>query len=132
MLRQADLLEIYRQFFPFGDPAPFCEHVFRLYDLKGDGVLDFGEYIKALSVTSRGRLEDKIKWAFRFYDIDGDGKISKDDMLVVVEAIYKMMGQMVELPEDESTPAKRVDKIFAIMNKVRLARCARPPTTMVE
>ena len=80
--------------------------------------MDFGEYIRALSITSRGRLEEKIQWAFRFYDIDGDGRISKDDMLVVVEAIYRMMGSMIELPEDENTPAKRVGKIFSMMNKV--------------
>lgn len=118
LLRQADLLEIYRQFFPFGDPSSFCEHVFRLYDAKGDGVIDFGEYIRALSITSRGKLEEKIQWAFKFYDIDGDGMISKDDMLVIVEAIYRMMGSMIELPEDENTPMKRVEKIFSIMNKV--------------
>lgn len=118
VLKQADLLEIYKQFFPFGDPSAFCEHVFRLYDSKGDGVLDFGEYIRALSITSRGRLEEKIQWAFRFYDIDGDGRISREDMLVVVEAIYRMMGSMVEVGEDEATPAKRVDKIFSLMNKV--------------
>lgn len=118
MLKQSDLLEIYRQFFPFGDPSGFCEHVFRLYDSKGDGVIDFAEYIRALSITSRGRLEEKIQWAFRFYDIDGDGKISREDMLVVVEAIYRMMGSMITLAADEDTPLKRVDKIFNLMNKV--------------
>lgn len=44
--------------------------------------------------------------------------ISKEDMLVIVEAIYRMMGSMIELPEDENTPMKRVEKIFSIMNKV--------------
>lgn len=118
VLRQADFQEIYKQFFPFGDPSAFCEHVFRLYDSKGDGVIDFGEYIQALSVSSRGKLEEKVQWAFRFYDIDGDGKISREDMLVIVEAIYRMMGNMIELPEDENTPMKPVEKIFSIMNKV--------------
>lgn len=33
-----------------------------------------------------------------------------------------MTGQMVKLPEDEDTPAKRVDKLFAMMDKDKNAQ----------
>ena len=41
-------------------------------------------------------------------------------MLRIVDAIYQMVGTMVTLPADEDTPEKRVNKIFTLMDKVRI------------
>jgi Ca2+-binding EF-hand superfamily protein len=137
MLTKAEFQKIYKQFFPFGDPSSFADYVFNVFDADKSGSIDFKEFICALSVTSRGKMEDKLDWAFQLYDIDGDGKISYDEMLAIVEAIYKMVrsclgmvvmpevtlidcaqvGSMVKLPEDEDTPEKRVKKIFRMMDK---------------
>ncbi|KAI5303069.1 Neuronal calcium sensor 1 [Ascosphaera pollenicola] len=116
-LTTGEFQKIYRQFFPYGDPSSFANYVFRVFDNDGSGVIDFKEFICALSVTSRGKMEDKLDWAFRLYDIDGDGKITYNEMLAIVEAIYKMVGSMVNLPEDEDTPEKRVRKLFRLMDK---------------
>lgn len=90
-LTKDEFQKIYRQFFPFGDPSSFADYVFNVFDADKSGSIDFKEFICALSVTSRGKMEDKLDWAFQLYDIDGDGKISYDEMLKIVEAIYKMV-----------------------------------------
>ncbi|KZP00053.1 EF-hand [Calocera viscosa TUFC12733] len=114
--------KIYKQFFPFGDPTQFADYVFNVFDENKNGSIDFKEFICALSVTSRGVLDEKLKWAFQLYDIDGDGYITYDEMLQIVRSIYKMTGQMVPLPPDEDTPEKRVDKIFKGMDRDKDAK----------
>jgi len=142
-LDKNEFTRIYKQFFPFGDPGQFSDYVFNVFDENKNGTIDFKEFIGALSVTSRGRLDEKLKcesswspWiahtriqpdmlyigAFQLYDINGDGFITYDEMLQIVRSIYKMTGQMVKLPADEDTPEKRVDKIFKNMDRDKDAR----------
>ncbi|TFY72733.1 hypothetical protein EVG20_g270 [Dentipellis fragilis] len=137
-LDKTEFSRIYKQFFPFGDPGEFADYVFDVFDENKNGTIDFKEFICALSVTSRGRLDEKLKWAFQLYDIDKDGTITYQEMLQIVQSIYKMTGQMVKLPPDEDTPEKvackpvlakhmltclqRVDKIFRNMDRDKDAK----------
>lgn len=95
-LSKEQFQQIFRDFFPFGDAAPYADFVFRIFDSDKSGLVDFKEFVSALSISSRGELEEKLDWAFRLYDINDDGKISYDEMLAIVEAIYKMVSEYLK------------------------------------
>lgn len=115
-LTEQGFLRIYKLFFPQGDPSKFTSLIFRVFDENKDGAIEFEEFIRALSVTSRGNVEEKLDWAFRLYDVDSDGYITREEMYNIVDAVYQMLGNQAKDNAEES-PRERVDKIFEQLDK---------------
>nr|AWC68242.1 recoverin [Arizona elegans] len=111
--------KIYSTFFPNSDPKVYARHVFRSFDTNDDGTLDFREYIIALHLTSSGKTDLKLEWAFSLFDVDRSGEISKNEVLEIIAAIFKMIPpeEQKVLPDDENTPQKRADKLWAYFGK---------------
>ncbi|XP_044153164.1 recoverin [Bufo gargarizans] len=110
---------IYSKFFPDADPKAYAQHVFRSFDANNDGTLDFKEYMIALHMTSSGKTNQKLEWAFCLYDVDGNGTISKPEVLEIITAIFKMINveDQKHLPDDENSPEKRTNKIWDFFGK---------------
>ncbi|XP_064395710.1 neuronal calcium sensor 1-like isoform X2 [Halichondria panicea] len=115
-ISKEEFCKIYKRFFPFGDSTAFASLLYERFSLNDNGLLEFREFVVGLSTASRGSLEEKLQWTFQLYDHNHDGVITRDEMEAVVEAIYKMVGSMVEFPEGAETPQLRVNRIFEAMD----------------
>ena len=55
-----------------------------------------------------------MDWAFRLHDLDNDGTITRDGMLQIVKAIFSMIENHDDFKDDDNTPEKSVERIFAL------------------
>ena len=45
--------------------------------------LNIQEFLCTLSISSRGTIDDKLRWAFNVYDMDNDGHVTKKEVLEI-------------------------------------------------
>ncbi|CAJ1972234.1 unnamed protein product [Sphenostylis stenocarpa] len=62
--------------------------IFDLFDLKRNGVIGFGEFVRSLAIFHPDSpLEDKIQFAFRVYDLRQTGYIEREELKEMVMAL---------------------------------------------
>ena len=54
------------------------------------------EYVAAIHLVLRGKLEDKLKWSFKVYDSDGNGCLDRRE---VKHVLTVSMGQHIHHSE---------------------------------
>ncbi|XP_010281507.1 PREDICTED: guanylyl cyclase-activating protein 1-like [Phaethon lepturus] len=70
----------------------YVEQVFHIFDMNQDGFIDFLEFIAAINLVIRGKIDQKLKWYFKLYDADGNGCIDKKELLSIFMAIQAING----------------------------------------
>ncbi|CAL8405040.1 unnamed protein product [Boreogadus saida] len=96
------------------EEAAYMENVFRSFDVNQDNKIDFMEYVAAIHLVLRGKLEDKLKWSFKVYDSDGNGCLDRREVKQVLTIIYMLKKH--NNPAPQAKVEDICDRIFELVD----------------
>ncbi|CAF2719028.1 unnamed protein product [Rotaria sp. Silwood2] len=96
-----------------------CDHVFRAFDVDGNGYVEFGEFLLGFAICSRGDLRSRLDYAFECYDLDSNGYITEDEIEPVLRGMYALLG----ITHVEDYPPETVAK--DLMTKLDITKDGR-------
>ncbi|XP_046890388.1 guanylyl cyclase inhibitory protein [Hypomesus transpacificus] len=99
------------------ESAEYAEQIFRTLDNNGDGVVDFKEYVTAISMLTQGSAVEKLRWSFKLYDKDKDGAITRGEMLDIMQAVYKMSLAAAITKPNPLTAEECTNRMFIRLDK---------------
>lgn len=87
----------------------FIDRVFAILDADGSGILEWQEFVEALSSLEKGDVAKRVGFLFRVYDLNGDGMIHRS------EATQFFLASLLVSANDKVEEVARhfINKIFA-------------------
>ncbi|KAF7661109.1 hypothetical protein LDENG_00269190 [Lucifuga dentata] len=71
----------------------------------------------AISLLIEGSAVEKLHWSFKLYDKDKDGAITREEMLEIMKAVYKMGVAAALTILDPLTAEECTNRIFVRLDK---------------
>jgi len=90
------------------------QHLFRLLDINGDGMVVYEEFEICMHVLASQDVQQKLEAIFRFYDINKDGVVSLEELKTVLNILQEMSTP----PEGEKSQIQTmsVEELFKKMD----------------
>ncbi|XP_037607516.1 guanylyl cyclase-activating protein 2-like [Sebastes umbrosus] len=94
--------------------SQYMDSIFRAFDMNHDNTMDFIEYVAALNLVLRGKLEDKLRWSFKVFDSDENGRLDRNELRKIVKIIYRIKKGSVsdETGKQNLTAEEVCERIF--------------------
>ncbi|XP_030269627.1 guanylyl cyclase-activating protein 2-like [Sparus aurata] len=70
--------------------SDYMDSIFRAFDMNHDNTMDFIEYVAAINLILRGKIEDKLRWSFKVFDNDDNGRLDRSELRKIVKIIYRI------------------------------------------
>ncbi|MCJ1233277.1 hypothetical protein MMC14_001232 [Varicellaria rhodocarpa] len=75
-------------------PNLIYDLMFAFYDIDGDGLIGFEEFVLGLASLRTKNQDDKLRRVFRGYDLDRDGYVNRKDFLRMFRAYYALVKEL--------------------------------------
>ena len=75
-------------------PNLIYDLMFAFYDIDGDGLIGFEEFVLGLASLRNKNQDDKLRRVFRGYDLDRDGYVNRKDFLRIFRAYYALVKEL--------------------------------------
>ena len=83
------------------DAEKMENHIFRMYDVKQTGFIDFHEFMTVFCIFTGEESKSVLEQIFRIFDFDNKGTITKDEMLLLVTDMNALIKQNINDPSHE-------------------------------
>lgn len=118
--------EVYNELFP-GKSTQYADEMFRLFDMDGNGEVDFIEFVRNICMCDSDDVDEKIEVAFALYDKDNSKTITQTEvknMLEVGTVIIHSFSLLLPREMDIWTTLRR----FILTNWEHVQSPVHPPT----
>ncbi|GAB9472178.1 hypothetical protein Gpo141_00009363 [Globisporangium polare] len=92
----------------------YVDRIFQLFDANGDSCISFGEFLQSVSIlSSKASTEEKLRFSFDILDFDRDNKLSRQELLSMLEACIQE--NAINIPKDclDTIVAKTMEDVDA-------------------
>jgi Ca2+-binding EF-hand superfamily protein len=63
-ITQTDFLQVFKNYFPFGDCSKYSSIVFKIIDIDNDDLISFKDFMQTLNICLKESFTEKIKCTF--------------------------------------------------------------------